>query len=204
MGSFHYITELGWSLAPPVLLCVLCSPAFAQLSISRSSLEPGGVAVSGSLGLSATMGQPDAGPATMGGGFLFSGGFWPQATSGEVLAIDLISLRVASPVDGQSPVISWVTGAEFNSAGFHLYRGEEVGSGWRRGERLNLALIPAAGDPMGGSTYEFVDPLAYVHGSGPMAYYLEEIDLGGKPALFGPVVLNEEPKSTSTSDWYAY
>ncbi len=68
-----------------VLLLALAGVALAQsggsYDLSWWTVDGGGGAVSsGSYILMGTAGQPDAGAALTGGGYILTGGFWPGAT----------------------------------------------------------------------------------------------------------------------------
>jgi hypothetical protein len=76
---------------------------------------------------------------------------------------------------GGRAVLSWTTGAEYNHAGFNLYR--EAADAGR--VKVNDALI------VGKSPYRFVDDA--VEAGKSYKYYLEDVDLNGKGTLHGPV-----------------
>jgi hypothetical protein len=76
--------------------------------------------------------------------------------------------------DGRA-VLSWTTAAEYNHAGFNLYR--EAADEGR--VKINDALI------VGKSPYRFVD--GAVAAGISYKYYLEDVDLNGKGTLHGPV-----------------
>jgi hypothetical protein len=76
--------------------------------------------------------------------------------------------------DGRA-VLTWATAAEYNHAGFNLYR--EAPDAGR--VKVNDSLI------VGESPYRFVD--GSVGPGASYRYYLEDVDLNGKGTLHGPV-----------------
>jgi hypothetical protein len=70
--------------------------------------------------------------------------------------------------------LSWETGNELNTAGFHVYRSEQAQGPYAR---INPQLIPASGDVAGGGKYYF-DDSDIVPGR-TYFYQLEEVELNG-------------------------
>jgi hypothetical protein len=103
------------------------------------------------------------------------------------LLVDLESFTATVQLPAQAVLLEWVTAAEYDNAGFHLYRAGETGPGeYAPGERLTTDLIPAEGSEIEGASYFFADsePLAAGEKRG---YYLEDVDMMGFGTLHGPV-----------------
>jgi uncharacterized repeat protein (TIGR01451 family) len=96
-------------------------------------------------------------------------------------AVTLLSFT-ATP-EGNGLRVAWVTGAEVNSWGFHLWRSQSE----RRAEavRITEQLIPAIGSAAQGASYHFLDsgvtPGTHVH------YWLEETETDNSRHEYGPV-----------------
>ncbi|MBI1294078.1 DUF11 domain-containing protein [bacterium] len=96
-------------------------------------------------------------------------------------AVTLLSFT-ATP-EGNGLRVAWVTGAEVNSWGFHLWRSQSE----RRAEavRITEQLIPAIGSAAQGASYHFLDsgvtPGTNVH------YWLEETETDNSRHEYGPV-----------------
>jgi hypothetical protein len=91
----------------------------------------------------------------------------------QFVGVELTSFN-GSAREGRA-VLSWTTAAEYNHAGFNLYReGADEGR-----VKVNDALI------VGKSPYRFVD--GAVAAGRSYKYYLEDVDLNGKGTLHGPV-----------------
>lgn len=80
-------------------------------------------------------------------------------------------------------IVRWSTATEFETAGYAVYRGESPEGPF---EKISDALIPAAGDPISGGDYEFVD--REVEPGVTYYYMLEEVELSGGTNREGPVV----------------
>lgn len=79
--------------------------------------------------------------------------------------------------------IAWQTGAEFDTAGFYLYRA--TGANRAAAVRITSSLVAARGDGAGGASYSFVDG-----GGAPgtaSTYWLAEVSRGGAVTEYGPV-----------------
>ncbi|MEJ5199844.1 MAG: hypothetical protein WHX53_13050, partial [Anaerolineae bacterium] len=78
----------------------------------------------------------------------------------------------------------WETLSETDTAGFHLWRSEQPDAGY---VRITPALLPARGGPTRGALYTYTDTAAP---AGRRCYYrLEEIDVYGASAFYGPAGL---------------
>ena len=100
------------------------------------------------------------------GHFVLVGVLW-LALSAVLLGYGLLS--------GPRLVVRWSTETEVETAGFNLYRADLPDG---PGEQLNSQLIAAAGDPVVGADYSFVDTGI---DSGRRYYYqLEEVELDGE------------------------
>lgn len=117
-------------------------------------------------------------------------------SAGPVLAVDLTSFtatRTATGVD-----VAWTTASELDTAGFNLWRGTLN----NRGVRVNSTLIPAEGSPATGGSYTFADDGAPAEA---IAYWLEEIDLDGTPAIHGPATVDAAGQdASSVGQWMLY
>ncbi len=71
-------------------------------------------------------------------------------------------------------IVAWSTATEFETAGYAVYRGESPDGPF---EKISDTLIPAAGDPISGGDYEFID--RGVEPGVTYYYMLEEVELSG-------------------------
>lgn len=79
--------------------------------------------------------------------------------------------------------IAWITAAEFENAGFNVYR--SVRPNGAAMVQLNDSLIPAMGTPFSGESYEWIDADAQ---PGVMNFYfLEDMNIFGVSTMHGPV-----------------
>lgn len=104
--------------------------------------------------------------------------------------LGLLALAAAWRIDaGQRPSVTvrWATASELNSAGFHLYRGDQAAGPF---ERVTAELIPAAPDPLVGGSYVFTD--TNVMAGRTYFYQLEEVESGGATARQGTVEVRAE------------
>jgi subtilisin family serine protease len=88
---------------------------------------------------------------------------------------------------GGAVLLDWRTGYEVNNLGFHVYR-EDGGRMTRLTEQMvaGSAFLAGAGTNLtAGASYSWWDVAA--RGSGPVRYWLEDIDLSGKRTRHGPV-----------------
>jgi M6 family metalloprotease-like protein len=96
-------------------------------------------------------------------------------------------LSFEGSVDNKNNVtITWETGMEADSTGFNLYRSDQENSTYIK---INESLIPAEGNAISGSSYNFVDKPDY----GISYYKLEDVDYHGASTMYGPI--NVEVKS---------
>jgi hypothetical protein len=102
-------------------------------------------------------------------------------------AISLASFTATRRASGV--VVNWVTTAEINTWGFHLYRSAD---GSRSGAvRVTAAIIPGQGRGQGGATYSWLDldaqpGVAY-------SYWLQEVELNGTTTEYGPATAGSAP-----------
>jgi uncharacterized repeat protein (TIGR03803 family) len=96
-----------------------------------------------------------------------------------VTLIDLISFHVA--VSGSHVAVSWKTGAETDTAGFHLWRSTDEQGDYAR---ITQDLIPSEGGPLLGATYRYIDQ--DVQPGKTYFYKLEDIDTSGESTFHGP------------------
>ncbi len=97
-------------------------------------------------------------------------------------AIDLLSFT-ATPQPNNTILVRWVTGAEINTYGFHLFRSAD-------GSRANAVqitdqIILSQGWGQGGATYQWID--ANVQTGVTYTYWLQETELDGDLLEYGPV-----------------
>ena len=95
--------------------------------------------------------------------------------------VDLLSFD-AAPRDNGQVAISWVTGAEIDTAGFNIKRGQISGksaSTSYQTERINSSLIPSLGSSVEGASYEYFDNPGY----GTFYYQLEDLEVSGRSSL---------------------
>jgi len=119
----------------------------------------------------------------------------PQDATGINCDPTPITLSYFAPIwriDGAH--IQWVTGAEFNTWGFHVWRSldEYVGNATRITENMIWAGVS-------GGLYSMVD--TQVHNNTDYYYWLEETELGGMTTtMHGPFLLEPDPEIRSTGD----
>ncbi|HEY1013905.1 MAG TPA: hypothetical protein VGE07_14435 [Herpetosiphonaceae bacterium] len=104
--------------------------------------------------------------------------------------LGLLALAAAWRIDaGRRPQVTvrWTTASELNSAGFHLYRGEQADGPFAR---VTPQLIPAAPDPLLGGSYVFTD--TDVLAGRTYFYQLEEVEAGGATSRQGTVEVTAE------------
>jgi len=79
--------------------------------------------------------------------------------------------------------IEWVTGSEYETVGFNIYRADSLAGPFTQ---LNAALIPAEGTVTSGSQYRFVDRNVI---AGRVYYYvLEDIEFTGRRERHEPII----------------
>ncbi len=93
-----------------------------------------------------------------------------------------ISLPLLPSPKAGKIILAWTTESEISNAGFNLYRSHTRDGGYIK---INDTLIPAAGSPLQGAAYEFVDNS--ITAWKPYFYKLEDIDMNGTATVHGPV-----------------
>jgi uncharacterized repeat protein (TIGR01451 family) len=103
---------------------------------------------------------------------------------GPPTAISLLSFVAQDSAEGV--VLTWVTGSELATVGFHLYRSAD---GTRtHAQQVTLQRIVARGSATSGAAYEWVDKNTI---SGVVySYWLAEYEQGGATHEYGPVQLH--------------
>ena len=95
-------------------------------------------------------------------------------------AVDLLSFTAVAQEQGL--LVRWVTGAEVDTWGFHLWRSAD---GQRENaQRITPELILAEGKGQGAS-YSFLDP--QVEPGRTYSYWLEEVEVNGRRLEYGPI-----------------
>ena len=113
-------------------------------------------------------------------------------------AVDLLSLSIV-PQDASLSVV-WVTGAEVNTWGFHVWRSADQNRA--HAQRQTQDMILGKGGPAAGAQYTFLD--ASVTSGTVYWYWLEEVEQNGASIFYGPVAGKlaaspDEPQSNSGS-----
>ncbi len=99
-----------------------------------------------------------------------------------MLIITAIVLLVVNLVSATPPiVVRWSTASELDTAGFHIYRGENPDGPFNT--KLNAELIPSSPDPLLGGTYAFTD--TNVTPGHTYYYQLEDVDTNGVTNIAG-------------------
>jgi hypothetical protein len=95
----------------------------------------------------------------------------------------LITLtRFAAAPTAAGVSVVWETASEIATAGFHLWRSDRPEAGYAR---ITPALLPGCGGPTRSAAYAYTDNTA---ASGQAYFYkLEEVDIFGLSAFYGPV-----------------
>ena len=105
------------------------------------------------------------------------------------LAITLASFTATRQANGVA--VNWVTTAEINTWGFHLYRSAD---GSRAGAvRVTASLIPGQGRGQGGAVYSWLDQGAQPGVS--YSYWLQEVEVNGTTSEYGPATVSSSPAS---------
>jgi hypothetical protein len=87
--------------------------------------------------------------------------------------------------------VEWSTASEIDSAGFNIYRSENLEGPY---EKINTELIPASGDALTGRDYSFIDTNAR---RGKKYYYeLEEVEFNGFASRYDPVQVSDSNTGT--------
>lgn len=103
-------------------------------------------------------------------------------------AIDLLSFT-ATPQANNTILVRWVTGAEINTFGFHLFR--SANGSRDTATRVTDQIILSQGWGQGGATYQWID--AHVQPGVIWTYWLQEIELDGRALEYGPVSASLDP-----------
>lgn len=98
-----------------------------------------------------------------------------------VTAVELSAFTATAAGDNQVSV-DWTTAVEIDHAGFNLYRSPAPPADWTR---VNTVLIASQGINGLGATYQVRDQVT----PGVWYYTLEDVDLYGRTASHGPVVV---------------
>ncbi|NNJ11264.1 DUF11 domain-containing protein [Chloroflexales bacterium ZM16-3] len=114
-------------------------------------------------------------------------------TSAPPLAITLIAFT-ARPVSS-GVLISWHTGSEIASSGFHIYR--SAGGSRDRATRITPAFVVARGQGGAGASYSWLDTDAPA--DAPVTYWLQEIELDGTINEEGPFSLTSSALDSTTT-----
>jgi hypothetical protein len=101
-------------------------------------------------------------------------------TSVPTTAIDLLYFKAEA--GSNSVRLSWATETEIKNAGFNIHRADKKNGDYIQ---LNEALIPAAGSPTQGASYEYID--TSVQNGKKYWYKLQDVELGGMTEDHGPV-----------------
>ena len=112
------------------------------------------------------------------------------------LSVDLTSLTAS--VAGDTATISWSTAAEYDNAGFVVYRADANGD---QGEAIST-LVAAEGSAASGASYSVVDPAPLAPGES-RSYLLADIDLSGATSTHGPVSVTRGAAS-AVAGWELY
>jgi uncharacterized repeat protein (TIGR01451 family) len=91
--------------------------------------------------------------------------------------------------EGSRVVLRWVTTAELNSWGFHLYRSTDGNR--HSAMQITAALIPGQGRGQGGASYSWED--RDVAEGVTYSYWLEETELTGARSEYGPATVRVMP-----------
>jgi hypothetical protein len=91
--------------------------------------------------------------------------------------------------EGNQVRVRWVTTAEINTWGFHLYRSAD---GTRASAvRVTSTLIPGQGRGQGGASYSWTD--TGVEDGVTYTYWLVETEIGGATNEYGPAIADARP-----------
>ena len=96
-----------------------------------------------------------------------------------VFGITLLILQLALPAKIE---ILWETETEFDTAGFNIYRSDDINGSY---QQLNEKLIPGAEDAASGGDYSYVD--TDVCKGSTYYYQLEDVELDSTTSLQEPL-----------------
>src|SRR5262249_57053679 len=102
-------------------------------------------------------------------------------------AIALASFTAARA--GEQIIVRWVTTAELNTWGFHLYRSTDAKRA--KAVRITPALILGQGRGQGGASYTWTD--VDVKDGVTYTYWLVETEIGGATNEYGPATASARP-----------
>ena len=169
-------------IAQPILADVPpSSPSFIQDSSLFNA--GGGVSQSASYSNQSVVGDVQPDTPMQSPSYSNQGSFLDEEPE-DTTAIELVSFGAESV--GNTVHLTWITGTERDTAGFHLVRSRVEAGGY---ERVTGAIIPAEGDEFTGASYEFIDDTV---DEGTWYYKLEAVDLTGTSEFFGPVDVTAE------------
>jgi hypothetical protein len=103
---------------------------------------------------------------------------------GLALIAGVLAVQAWSATRGAAVVLEWSTASEFDTAGYHLYRGEAPEGPF---VRINEHLIPAAPDALLGGEYVYTD--THVAPGGRYYYQLEDVENNGATSRHGPLAV---------------
>ena len=112
-----------------------------------------------------------------------------QITVSESTFVDLLSFETSPNSDG-SIAITWTTGSEVDTAGFHLWRYPESGVGEYTPTRITPSLILPDGSPLEGATYRYDDSPGY----GQFLYRLEDFETDGTSEFHAATLVENIPR----------
>ena len=102
--------------------------------------------------------------------------------AGLVLALALAACGPANLLPAGKVMVQWETASEVNTAGFNLYRADSEAGPY---VKVNVALIPASGNQLTGSSYKYDD--AGVQPGRVYYYELEDVETTGKATRQAPI-----------------
>ena len=120
----------------------------------------------------------------------------PQGQSDAVVVVKdptpVTLLSFHATVRGEGVVIGWVTGAEIDVFGFHLWQGSN--NDRTQGARITSELIPSRGSSGQGAVYRHIQPGLP---EGAAFYWLEEVTTTGERNFYGPITLQLPPDNVA-------
>lgn len=120
-----------------------------------------------------------------------------------VLAVDMLDFTASCAAPGAPVELNWSTTAEFDNAGFHVYRALDVDGNFLVGERVTPALVPAQGSQLAGASYTFSDPVPTSAGE-VRTYFLSDVALDGAETFHGPASATVPTAASAVNDWTLY
>jgi hypothetical protein len=113
----------------------------------------------------------------------------------EPSAITLLDLQANRASNGVR--VSWETGSERDSAGFHLFRASSANR--NEATRLTATLIPARGSASQGARYTWLDTSATT--GTVYHYWLQEYEMSGGRNEYGPVIVGARSLTTNQNTY---